>query len=111
IGRSAEDVNQVFEFIHGFDPRDPTTVGLAYDEQLADVRGWKVGVPKGAFDGDGAICKSVLDELKKLGVETVEVELPDYPLDAMLLILTAEAGAAFDDFSRGDKDDQMARQS
>jgi Asp-tRNA(Asn)/Glu-tRNA(Gln) amidotransferase A subunit family amidase len=114
IGRSAEDVNQVFEFIHGFDPRDPTTVALPHDEQLAqlaEVRGWKVGVPKGAFEGNGADCKSVLDELKTLGVELVDVELPKYPIDEMLIVLTAEAGAAFDDFSRSDKDDQMARQT
>src|SRR5262245_6805277 len=110
MGRSAEDVNQVFEFIHGLDPRDPTTVALPFDEQLADVRGWKVGVPKGAF-GQEDPSRTVLDELKKLGVELVEVELPKYPIDEMLLVLTAEAGAAFDDFSRSAADDQMARQT
>jgi Asp-tRNA(Asn)/Glu-tRNA(Gln) amidotransferase A subunit family amidase len=110
IGRSAEDVNQVFAFLHGLDPRDPTTVALPFDEELAEVRGWKVGVPKGAF-GQGEPSKSVLDELRKLGVELVEVELPKYPVDAMLIVLTAEAGAAFDDFSRSDRDDHMARQT
>jgi Asp-tRNA(Asn)/Glu-tRNA(Gln) amidotransferase A subunit family amidase len=29
----------------------------------------------------------------------------------MLIVLTAEAGAAFDDFSRSDQDDQMVRQT
>src|SRR6185436_5744602 len=78
---------------------------------LGDVRGWKVGIPKGAFGGRGEPSGSVLAELAKLGVETVEVELPKYPVGEMLLVLTAEAGAAFDDFSRSDRDDQMKRQS
>jgi len=109
IGRSAEDLNQVFEFIHGLDPRDPTTVALPYDEVLGDVRGWKVGVPKGAFQDERD--RRVLEELKALGVELVDVELPKYPVDELMIVLTAEAGAAFDDFSRGALDDQMARQT
>jgi Asp-tRNA(Asn)/Glu-tRNA(Gln) amidotransferase A subunit family amidase len=99
------------EAIEGFDPRDPSTVDVPFSPPvLADVKGWKVGVPRGAFDGDGARCKTVLDELRSLGVELVELDLPRYPVDEMMIVLTAEAGAAFDDFSRGDGDDRMARQ-
>jgi Asp-tRNA(Asn)/Glu-tRNA(Gln) amidotransferase A subunit family amidase len=108
--RSAEDAARVFAYLHGADPRDPTSVGLPFDVPPAEVRGWKVGVPRGAFDGNEARCETVLDELAKLGVEPVEIELPDYPVDEMMIVLTAEAGAAFDDFSRSTKDDQMVRQ-
>jgi len=113
IARSASDAAFVFAAIQGQDPRDPTTLAppLAAMRPDADVRGWKVGVPKGAFDGNGARCKGVLAELEALGVELVDVELPDYPCDEMMIVLTAEAGAAFDDFSRGDQDDRMARQT
>lgn len=107
---SAQDAAIVFEAIQGRDPRDATTVEMPF-KPWQDVRGWKVGVPKGAFEGQGARCRTVLDELKKLGLELVEIELPKYPVDEMMIVLTAEAGAAFDDFSRSDKDDQMVRQT
>ncbi len=111
ICRSAWDAELVFKAIHGFDAGDATTVELPFRSLPAEVRGWRVGVPKGAFEGeDGARSKHVLDELKGLGVELVELELPRYPVDEMLIVLAAEAGAAFDDFSRSDQDDAMARQ-
>jgi Asp-tRNA(Asn)/Glu-tRNA(Gln) amidotransferase A subunit family amidase len=111
ICRSAWDAELIFNVIEGIDARDPTTVDLPFWSSPIEVRGWKVGVPKGTFGGsDGPGCKPVLDDLKKLGVELVEIELPEYPVDEMMIVLQAEAAAAFDDFSRGDKDDQMARQ-
>jgi Asp-tRNA(Asn)/Glu-tRNA(Gln) amidotransferase A subunit family amidase len=111
ICRSAEDAAVVFDAIRGPDARDPSTVDAPFRGWWAqDVHGWKVGVPRGAFEGGGARCKSVLEELKALGVELVEIELPRYPVDDMMIVLAAEAGAAFDDFSRSEKDDQMVRQ-
>ncbi len=110
ICRSAEDTGLVLEAIHGADPRDPGSVTRPFAPGFADVHGWKLGVPRGAFEGDGARYKGVLDELKQLGVELVEVELPKYPVDEMMIVLGAEAGAAFDDFSRSERDDLMVRQ-
>lgn len=111
ICRSAADAELVLDAIHGADPRDPASVTQPFVAQDANVRGWRVGVPKGAFEGPNERCKSVLDELAKLGVELVEIELPQYPVDEMMIVLAAEAGAAFDDFSRGAQDDQMVRQT
>jgi Asp-tRNA(Asn)/Glu-tRNA(Gln) amidotransferase A subunit family amidase len=113
ICRSANDAQLVFEAILGYDPRDPSTVDASFEVPKPSpdpVRGWKVGVPKGAFDGGGERCRTALEELKALGVELVEVELPKYPVDEMMIVLAAEAGAAFDDFSRSEKDDLMVRQ-
>jgi Asp-tRNA(Asn)/Glu-tRNA(Gln) amidotransferase A subunit family amidase len=110
ICRSAQDASIVFEHLHDFDARDPAMLDLPFDEERRGVRGWKVGVPRGAFDGPGERCRTVLAELERCGVELVEVELPDYPVDEMMIVLAAEAGAAFDEFSRGDGDDQMVRQ-
>jgi Asp-tRNA(Asn)/Glu-tRNA(Gln) amidotransferase A subunit family amidase len=111
IARSAWDAALVMEAIAGFDARDPSTVDVPFALPVAaEVKGWRVGVPRGAFDGDGARCRTVLEELRGIGVELVELDLPRYPVDEMMIVLTAEAGAAFDDFSRGDGDDRMARQ-
>ncbi len=111
ICRSAADALYVFDAIHGADPRDPTTITAPFAPPWEDLEGVKIGVPQGAFEGDGARCKHVLEELKTRGIELVEIELPKYPVDEMMIVLAAEAGAAFDDFSRSDKDDQMVRQT
>jgi Asp-tRNA(Asn)/Glu-tRNA(Gln) amidotransferase A subunit family amidase len=111
ICHSAEDAGMVFDVVRGSDPRDPATVDAPFHEwHKWGTRDLRIGVVKGAFDGGGARCKSVLEELKGLGFELVEVELPKYPVDEMMIVLAAEAGAAFDDFSRSEKDDQMVRQ-
>ncbi len=114
IARSAEDAALVFSAIRGRDERDAATLlarATPFRPDLRGVRGWKVGVPKGAFEGQNARCQSVLGELETLGVELVEIELPKFPVDEMMIVLAAEAGAAFDDFSRSEKDDQMVRQT
>lgn len=110
ICRSAADAELVFAAIAHPDARDPSTVPVPFEPCVESVRGWKVGVPKGAFAGNDARCQSVLAELEQLGVELVELELPAYPVDEMMIVLTAEAGAAFDEFSRGAEDDRMKRQ-
>jgi Asp-tRNA(Asn)/Glu-tRNA(Gln) amidotransferase A subunit family amidase len=111
ICRSAEDAGLVLAAIHGADARDPGTITRPFVFGFDGPAGWKVGVPQGAFEGpEGERCRPVLDELRNLGVELVPVVLPDYPVDEMMIVLQAEAAAAFDDFSRGDGDQLMARQ-
>lgn len=108
ICRSAADASIVFAAIHGADPRDPSAVSMPFTPRALapDLR---VGVPTGAFGADDPALH-VLEELAALGVELVDVELPDYPVDDMMIILAAEAGAAFDEFSRGVLDEELARQ-
>jgi len=111
ICRSAEDTGLVLAAIHGADERDAGTVTRPFAFGFDGPRAWRVGVPGGAFEGaEGERCRPVLAELEALGVELVPIELPDYPVDEMMLVLQAEAAAAFDDFSRGDDDERMARQ-
>jgi Asp-tRNA(Asn)/Glu-tRNA(Gln) amidotransferase A subunit family amidase len=76
----------------------------------------RVGVPKGAFEGPNAGLRVAIDELQA-AVEArggelvvVEVALPDYPTDAMLITLTAEAAAAFDELTRSGRDDELVAQ-
>lgn len=52
----------------------------------------------------------VLEDLKQKGATVVDIELPDYPIGEMLIILSAEAAAAFDDITRDGRDDQLVRQ-
>jgi Asp-tRNA(Asn)/Glu-tRNA(Gln) amidotransferase A subunit family amidase len=45
-----------------------------------------------------------------LGMELTPVRLPDYSLEAMQIILWAEAAAAFDDLTRSGRDELLVRQ-
>ena len=127
--RSVEDCALVFGAIHGADPldpsaverpfrwppeRDPRTLRLGYlpelfeedrsteaqsDEQKARISEWQ------------EIDRRSLETLKEIGFKLVPFELPSkYPVEALQIILSAEAAAAFDDLTRSGRDDLMARQ-
>lgn len=112
IARSMRDAGLVFEAIHGADGRDTT---VAEREPFrwpgtVDVTDWVVGVPKGAAEQGGAAFEAALEVLEGLGVRILEVELPEYPLDALLMVLSAEAATAFDELTRSGQDDELTRQ-
>ena len=53
---------------------------------------------------------AALDVLRELGADLIPISLPDYPIDALSIILDAEAAAAFDELTRSDRDDLLERQ-
>ena len=76
----------------------------------ADLR---IGYVESAFAearDNAANDAAVLDVLRGLGVDLIPIHLPDGPLDALGIILTAEAGAAFDELTRSGRDDSLERQ-
>ncbi|GJG86647.1 amidase [Gemmatimonadetes bacterium T265] len=126
IARSAADCALVLDAVRGPDGRDATCVVMPYawrpDRPLGELR---VGYVRAAFDApasDPKDPKRVLHPTKpfddaalavlrdRLGVRLVPVELPDAPYDAMRLILTAEAAAAFDELTRTRRDRQLVQQ-
>src|SRR5262249_40137444 len=71
----------------------------------------KVGYVPKEFEASPA-DRHVLDELKVIGVELVPIELPkEVPVSDLLVILTCEAAAAFDDLTRDGRDAQMVWQA
>jgi len=109
ICRSAADAQLVFAAIQGPDGADPTVHDLPYDPaRTSDVRGWRVGYPQGSFAPESP----VLEQLRGLGVELVELEVPrSRATGGMLLTLAAEAAAAFDELTRSGRDEQLVRQA
>lgn len=107
--RSARDAALVQQVIDGPNGLDPTV--SAQGLPLTGALSWagvRAGVPAGvAREGELAV---VLAELEGLGAEIVELELPDYPLRAMILTLMAEASTAFDELTRSNLDDELVRQ-
>ena len=104
LGRSVEDVANLYAVICGRDPMDATSAVREYDafgSQISrSVKGLRIGIPKEYF-GDGvdpeiksAVMNSI-DMLVKEGAETVSVSLPstDYALSAYYIISSAEASS------------------
>ena len=51
-----------------------------------------------------------LAKLREMGVELMPVEMPKFPYDAMVAMLTAEAAAAFDELTRSGRDKLLTAQ-
>lgn len=114
IVRSSDDAARVFDAIRGSDGHDPTVRDLPFNYTGAvDWSALRIGYVASAFEGDhrgAAADRAVLDTLRQLGAQLVPIELPDLPVGAMRIILSAEAAAAFDQLTRAGSDDQLVRQ-
>ena len=123
--RSVEDCALVLNAIHGSDGQDPTAVDAPFSwDATVKPASLRVGYVKAAFDLPAvdpkdekrnlhptkAFDDAALDALRSLGVALIPVEVPDIPYDAMRIILTAEAAAAFDSLTRTDRDKELVQQ-
>ncbi len=106
MARSVEDVMLVLEAIGGPDPEDLGSVPAALEfDAAAPVRGLKVGYFARWMHEDPAteVDRQVLERLAALGLEPVEVTIPDWPYDDLNTILFAEAAAAFEELTLSGK--------
>jgi Asp-tRNA(Asn)/Glu-tRNA(Gln) amidotransferase A subunit family amidase len=125
ICRSVEDCALVLDAIYGPDGKDNSVISADYywNANLSPKR-LRVGYVKSAFDLPVAdpndpkrilhptkpFDDAALDVFRKLDINLIPVDLPDVPYDAMRIILTAEAAAAFDDLTRSDRDKLLVQQ-
>jgi Asp-tRNA(Asn)/Glu-tRNA(Gln) amidotransferase A subunit family amidase len=112
IARSVEDTLLVLRAISGPDPGDLSSVPSVLDyDARAGVKGLRVGYfprwQREATDVD----RHALQQLKSLGLETVAVDLPDWPYDSLNTILFAEAGAAFEELTLSGRVNQLRVQT
>jgi len=114
ITRSVEDCALVLDAIHGNDGHDPTARDAAFSwDARVTPRTLRVGFLQSAFDrahSTKAFDDAALDVLRSLGARLTPVELPDFPWNALTLILRAEAAAAFDELTRSGRDREMVGQ-
>jgi Asp-tRNA(Asn)/Glu-tRNA(Gln) amidotransferase A subunit family amidase len=126
ICRSVEDCALVLDAIHGPDGKDLSAIaaGFNWDASLSP-KSLRIGYVKAAFDlpvtdpkdekrtmhATKKFDDAALGVLRGLGVNLIEVQLPDLAYDAMRIILTAEAAAAFDDLTRSDRDKELVQQT
>lgn len=100
--RSIEDALLVLQAISGPDPGDLSSVPSALDfDANASVRGLRVGYfPAWMKEAPATdVDRAALETLRKLGMVPVEVSLPDWPYDALNLILFGEGAAAFEELT------------
>jgi Asp-tRNA(Asn)/Glu-tRNA(Gln) amidotransferase A subunit family amidase len=97
IARSVEDCALVFGAIHGADGLDYSAVDQPfYWPPRRDLRSLRIGY----LEGDSP-DRDELRVLRDLGLKPVAFKLPDkYPLEALRIILNAEAACAFDELTR-----------
>jgi Asp-tRNA(Asn)/Glu-tRNA(Gln) amidotransferase A subunit family amidase len=109
ICRSAEDLAIVFSIINGQDGIDQTLYDVPFNYQPEiDFSKLKIGYLKSDFDKQYDFHNQdsvTLVKLKELGAELIPLELPEFPINDLSIILSAEAGAAFDELTRSNKDD------
>jgi Asp-tRNA(Asn)/Glu-tRNA(Gln) amidotransferase A subunit family amidase len=126
ICRSVEDCALVLDAIHGPDGKDNSAIAAAFNwDASLSPRSLRIGYVKAAFDLPVTDPKDekrtlhatkkfddrALEVIRSLGVNLVAVELPDLAYDAMRIILTSEAAAAFDDLTRSDRDKELVQQT
>lgn len=109
--RSLRDASLVMAAIDGVDPLDDFTVETVpfAAPPRVDPSTIRVGIVESAFRGnDGAV--PVIEQLAELGVPLTTVELPEYPLSSLLIILSCEAAEAFNELTVDGRDDELVRQ-
>ncbi len=114
ICRNSEDLAIVFDVIRGTDGKDQTLYNVPFNyNSKVDLKKLKIGYLKNDFAQKYSFHQNdslALKKLEELGAQLIPIELPDVAVKDIQIILTAEAGAAFDELTRSNKDDLLARQ-
>ena len=115
ICRSVEDCAIVFEAIRGQDARDRSTIEAAFAwNPQRPVNEMRVGVLRKQFDEldekEKPIYADALAALKAAGLKLEDAEFPEFPTNALSLIIEAEGAAAFDRLGRTGGFDQLRGQ-
>ena len=113
ICRSVEDCALVLAAINGPDPADRGSIGASFNfDATRGLAGLRLGFLPATFEDEGAtdVDRAALDAARRLGVEVVEIALPDLPYQCLMSMLFAEAAAAFEELTLTDRDDELVRQ-
>jgi Asp-tRNA(Asn)/Glu-tRNA(Gln) amidotransferase A subunit family amidase len=106
--RTIEDTAIVLSVLNGHDPElaDFQDIGFAYDGSL-DLSQLRIGYARAAFDAASPLHRRVFDELRGLGAQVSEVELPQLPYGAILLTMSVESAAFFEALTLSNEDEKL----
>src|SRR3954462_3303301 len=108
--RSVEDAMLVLQAITGPDAGNLSSVPSHLDfDANGSVAGLRVGdFPAWMKENPATdVDRAALDAVKKLGMTTTEVSLPDWPHSSLMPILFSEGAAAFEDLTLSGQADQL----
>jgi Asp-tRNA(Asn)/Glu-tRNA(Gln) amidotransferase A subunit family amidase len=115
--RGVEDCALVLNALQGPDDKDLTVTDVPFNwDATLDVRRLRVGYVKAAFDEPRAVAEekandaAMLEKLRAMGVVLQPIGLPEFPIRDLMSIMETEFSAAFDDLTRSNRDDLLARQ-
>lgn len=110
--RGVEDTGLVLAAINGGDRADRSSIDAPFHfDATAGIAGMRLGyLPEAFGEGANAVDHAALEAARGLGIEVVEVTLPDLPYGALMNILYAEAAAAFEQLTLTDLDDTLTWQ-
>jgi Asp-tRNA(Asn)/Glu-tRNA(Gln) amidotransferase A subunit family amidase len=114
--RTVEDCAIVFNAIYGADGRDATAIDAPFAWAPATpMAGYRIGYIKNEIDdlpeglneeqraaraAQNRVMADAVDVFRTLGARVEPIALPDFPIQAIRFVLTAEAAASFDDLTR-----------
>ena len=116
ICRSAEDAAIVFNYVHGADKVDASSIDAAFNYTgEVNISKLKIAYIKNYIDSlpENSTEKQTLAMLKQMGAKITPLEFPDtlHGDEILSLIISAEGAAAFDPLTRSNKDDEMVQQN
>lgn len=112
--RGVEDTMLILRAIKGKDMGDVASVDAPLTFDLAkSVRGLRVGYfPAWMKEAPATdVDRKALETVRQLGMDAVEVSLPDWPYDSLNVILFAESAAAFEEITLDHRVDQLRMQT
>jgi len=114
--RSAEDAAIVFNYIHGADQSDASSIQFAFNYTGSlNLKQLKIAYISNYIDSlpAGSPEKQTLIRLKEMGAQLIPLNFPDnlHGDEILSLIIGAESAAAFDLLTRSSKDDEMVQQA
>ena len=117
ICRSVEDCALVLNALQGPDDKDLSVTNVPFNwDATLDIRKLRVGYIKAAFDEKRAVPEenandaAALEKLRSMGVDLKPIDFPDYPIRDLLALMYTEFSAAFEELTRSNRDDMLARQ-
>lgn len=114
IARSVEDCAIVFNAIYGPDGKDQSVYEAPFNYSPSiNVKKLRIGYLKSDFDKDypfKAQDQATLEALRKAGHELIPMDLPKLPVNDLVMTISVEGAAAFEQITLNGKVDQMVNQ-
>lgn len=109
ICRGVEDCAIVLSVLNGADPEDNSSIAAPFRfDATAGISGLRLGYLSKAFGAEAtAVDHAALAAARRLGIEVVEVSLPELPYGSLKNLLLAEAAATFQVLTLSDQDDLL----